>query len=98
MIHDITNLNDQLIEKKMQMLKGKLSSKDQTGQTHFEFLQFDTLDPFFAAILGKVFDFVLITRRNFLKSLNKNQMQKIIDLILSSLQNLDKRAYELYSY
>lgn len=87
--HDISNLNNQLFDKKLNLLKQSLTKHDQTDKVTFQFLKFDTIDPFFSKILGKVYDFILVNRRNFFKCLSKSQIHKIIDLILTALSISD---------
>lgn len=80
----------------MDLVERMLTSGNPSEPIYFEFLKFDTFDPFFNTIITKVFDFVLVTRRHFLKCFHKTQLHQFIDLIIIELSNLDKTAYRLY--
>jgi hypothetical protein len=96
LIHDMSNLNDQIIKNKIQIIKDKLASVDQNKKVSFNFLKIDIIDPFFSTIVRGSFEFVLSMRRNFLKSVKKNEIKRIIENLLNCLQSSDMRVFELY--
>ena len=44
-------LNAQILEKKMELIERMLTSGDPSEPNYFEFLKFETFDPFFSTII-----------------------------------------------
>ena len=83
LIHDMNNLNDQVITKKVSIINKKLESA--STSMPFDFLKIDTVDPFFQTIISGTFDYILQQRRNYLKSIKITEIHRIIETILNSL-------------